>query len=278
MGDAAQPGAAQQVRGPPRILLFTHDYIYVYAYVYIYIYTHPASPLLFASTVNRLMQPLVDRWNREHIGFKICNERICLFAWMDDLYIFASSREDLQKMVRQTCHVTRPVGLLLQPAKCLWATNLPDAEEMSITAAGTVVPRVPRSEGFAVLGTLVTMSRDPNPEWNHRISKTWRAFWANSRLLLKERVSLRRRLRVWSSCVASVFLWGLAALTLTLAMMHTIDVICQREMVAKIMHRRRRPAELWLERHVHTRKLAGRFLAECQILPMSTLSFKRKLS
>ena len=116
---------------------------------------------------------------------------------------------------------------------------------MSITAAGTVIPRAPRNEGFAVLGTLVTMSSDPTPEWNHRISKTWRAFWANSRLLLNERVSLRRRLRVWSSCVASVFLWGLAALTLTLAMMRTID-ICQREMVAKTMRRRRRPAELWL--------------------------------
>ena len=78
----------------------------------------------------------------------------------------------------------------------LGCTNLPDAEEMSITAAGTVVLRAPRNEGFAVLGTLVTMSSDPNPEWNHRISKTWRAFWANSRLLLNERVSLHRRLRV----------------------------------------------------------------------------------
>ena len=120
------------------------------------------------------------------------------------------------------------------------------------------------------------MSSDPTPEWNHRISKTW-AFWANSRLLMNEHVSLRRRLRVWSSCVASVFLWGLAALTLTLTMMRTID-ICQREMVAKIMRRRRRPAELWLQWHVRTRRLAGRFLAECQILPLSILSLKRKLS
>ena len=97
----------------------------------------PASPLLFASTGNRLTQPLVDRWDRENLCFKTGKDRICLFAWMDDLYIFASSRKDLQKMVRQTCHVIRPVGLLLQPAKCLWPTNLPDAEEMSITAAGT---------------------------------------------------------------------------------------------------------------------------------------------
>ena len=238
----------------------------------------PASSLLFTATVNRLMQPLVDRWNREDLGFKIGKERICLFAWMDDLYLFASSREDLQKMVRQTCQVTRPVGLLLQPAKCLWATNRPDAEEMSITAAGVVVPRVPRNEGFAVvLGTLVTMSSDPTPEWNHRVSKTWRAFWANSRLLLNERVSSRRRIRVWSSCVASVFLWGLAALTLTLSMMRTID-ICQREMVAKIMRRRRRPAESWLDWHVRTRRLAGKFLAECQVLPLSILALKRKLS
>ena len=51
----------------------------------------PASPLLFTATVNRLMQPLVDRWNREDLGFKIGEERICLFAWMDDLYLFASS-------------------------------------------------------------------------------------------------------------------------------------------------------------------------------------------
>ena len=82
----------------------------------------PASPLLFISVANSFTQPLVDRWNRENLGCKIGDERICSFAWMDDLCIFASSREDRQKMVRQTCHVTRPVGLLFQPAKCLWAT------------------------------------------------------------------------------------------------------------------------------------------------------------
>ena len=108
-------------------------------------------------------------------------------------------------------------------------------------------------------------------------SKTWRAFWANSRLLLNERVSLRRCLRVWSSCVASVFLWGLAALTFTLAMLRTVD-ICQREMIAKIMRRRRRPVELCLDWHVCTRRLAGRLLAECQILPISILSLKRRLN
>ena len=79
----------------------------------------------------------MDRWNRENLGFKIGNGRICLFDWMDDLYIFASSREDFQNMVKQICHVPRPVGLFLQPIECLWATNLPDAEVMSITAAGT---------------------------------------------------------------------------------------------------------------------------------------------
>ena len=149
--------------------------------------------------------------------------------------------------------------------------NVPDAEGMSISA----LHRGPSNEGFAVLGTLVTMSSGPNPEWNHRRSKTW-AFWANSRLLLNERVSLHRRLRVWSSCVALVFLWGLAALTPTVAMMRTID-ICQREVVAKIMRCRRRPAELWLEKHVRTRRLAGRFLAQCHIQhPLNiALSLKR---
>ena len=88
-----------------------------------------------------------------------------LAGWMDDLYVLASSLEDLQTMVRQICNACSPTGLELQPTKCQWGTSAPDAEDISTSVRGRMLCRVPKAEGFQVLGSQLAFDASPNLEY-----------------------------------------------------------------------------------------------------------------
>ena len=129
-----------------------------------------------------------------------------LLAWMDDLYLFARSAEEAQQMVRDIRMVCEPAGLCLQPTKCTWGTIALDCTR-DIIVRGEILRRLAPDEGLDVLAKLVSFSGDANPEHNSRIAKAWRAFWANSPLLLNPRVGVYRRLALLSSVVAPSPLW-----------------------------------------------------------------------
>ena len=75
----------------------------------------PASPLVFTATIDRILRPLIARWARENVGFKVDGETFFVFAWMDDLYIVSGSISNLQTMVSQVSQTFSTVGLALQP-------------------------------------------------------------------------------------------------------------------------------------------------------------------
>ena len=147
----------------------------------------PASPLLFTATVDRLFRPLVDRWKRPGRGLQLdlddgSSVHLPILAWMDDVYVLASSPEELQGMIREICLATAPAGLKLQPEKCTWATNV-DSCTAELSVQGLPLQRVPSSEGLEVLGTPVCLNGDTGPEFDARVTKAWRAYWANAPLL-----------------------------------------------------------------------------------------------
>ena len=119
----------------------------------------PASPLLFTATVDRLLRPLVDKWKRLGRGLQLdlddgSTVHLPLLPWMDDVYVLASSPDELQSMIREICLATAPACLKLQPEKCMWSTNV-DSCAAELSVQGLPLQRVPSSEGLEVLGTLV---------------------------------------------------------------------------------------------------------------------------
>ena len=61
----------------------------------------PGSPLYFASTIDRLLRPLLSRWKAAEVGLTLSSDDVegpgvhmPLLAWMDDLYVFCTSEED----------------------------------------------------------------------------------------------------------------------------------------------------------------------------------------
>ena len=225
-----------------------HTYIHIYIYIYIYI-----------------------------IGLHLDGMHVPMVGWMDDLYVLASTPEDLQTMVRQICNACSPIGLELQPTKWQWGTSAPDAEDFSISVRGRDLCRVHKAEGFQVLGSQLAFDASPSQEYAIRLSKSWKAFWANSALLLKPRVSYFSRVRLFHSVVSPVALYAAPAMHHTCKHRQNLD-ITQREMVAKIVKRRRRPEEQWLPWFRRTRREPTVILKCLNILPWSVLVQKRKLS
>jgi hypothetical protein len=237
----------------------------------------PPSPAYFTATTDRVLKPVVAKWEKNKIGLHLDGSHMPLVGWMDDLYVLASSPEDLQTMVRQICNACSPTGLELQPPKCQWGTSAPDAEEFSITVRGRALSRVPKAEGFQVLGSQLAFNASPNQEYAIRLSKSWKAFWANSALLLNPRVSYFTRVKLFHSVVSPVALYAAPAMYHTCKHLHNLD-ITQREMVAKIVRRKRRPGEQWLPWFRRTRRESTDILKCLNILPWSVLVQKRKLS
>ena len=179
----------------------------------------PASPLLFTATVDRLLRPLVDKWKRMGRGLQLdlddgSTVHLPLLAWMDDVYVLAPSPDELQSLIREICLATAPAGLKLQPEKCMWSTNM-DSCTAELSVQGLPLQRVPSSAGLEVLGTLVCLNGDTGPELDARVTKAWRAFWANAPFLLNPTVHPHRRLKLLESIVTPCVLWGAGAFTAT---------------------------------------------------------------
>ena len=194
----------------------------------------PPSPVYFLATTDRVLKPVVAKWDREKVGLHLDGVHMPLVGWMGDLFVLASSPEDLQAMVRQICKACSPTGLELQPTKCQWGTSAPGAEGVSIAVRGTTLFRVPKAEGFQVFGSRLAFDASPNLEYAIRLSKSWKAFWANSALLLSPRVSYFSRVRLFHSVVSPVALYAAPAMYHTCKHMQNLD-ITQRAVVAKIV-------------------------------------------
>ena len=86
-----------------------------------------------------------------------------------------------------------------------------DGLEGTITVSNTVITRRSREQGFKALGAWITFDGHFVKEIAEREVIAWRSFHAIRLLLCDNKVALRHRLRLLSSCVASSMYWCLAA-------------------------------------------------------------------
>ena len=221
----------------------------------------PGSPLYFSSTVDRLLRPLLAKWKANEIGFTMRSDdtsdppvHLPLLAWMDDVYLFATSAEEAELMVREVCMACEPAGLCLQPTKCTWGTTAQDCTR-EISVRGETLRRLAPGEGLDVLGTLVSFTGDANLEHCARLAKAWRAFWANSALLLNPRVGVYRRLSLLNSVVAPSPLWGVGGAIHSQKQVQRYNAT-QNAMAAQILRTRRRAQEPWVDWFRRSRRTA----------------------
>ena len=99
-------------------------------------------------------------------------------------------------------------GLVVPPEEISFGTTLPDSYPVKISYRDTVLKRVNKSEGFKVLGTMLTFDNRNYTEMISRIAKAWRAFGGVSEYLKLRKASLKARIRLLDSLVTAGLLWG----------------------------------------------------------------------
>ena len=120
-----------------------------------------------------------------------------------------------------------------------------------------------QAEGdLRLLGTVLSLVDVTGREIQHRVSSSWRLFWSMKPLLLNERTSIRKRLRLFDTTVASCALWCCESWTPRAAELQQLES-ARRSMLRKIVRTNRAPDEQWIDWTIRaTHKalaVAGRF-------------------
>ena len=82
---------------------------------------------------------------------------------------------------------------------------------------GETIPIVPPTEGFKILGTVVTLSGRNTVELKARVSAAWGKFHKLRPLLCKKDGALDKRLKLFDTTVTQTALWGSDSWNLTVA-------------------------------------------------------------
>ena len=139
-------------------------------------------------------------------------------------------------------------GLSLHPSKCKLQTNDLSQEERGPTyiSDGLVVEILERDENLELLGTSLSLADVTGQEFGHRIDSAWRMFWGMKPLLLNERASIRRRLRLFDATVGSCATWCCESRSPRAAELRQLET-ARRTMLRKIVGIRRAPEEDWVD-------------------------------
>ena len=246
----------------------------------------PGSALGFTATADRVVAPLEAKWQKDSdCGFTLLGDgfKICVMAWMDDIYLLASSQKGLTKMLGDVQRAFPAVGLQLQPGKCVWTTTQPDHEGGDIILGGVPMVRSPRQSGLVMLGAHIPFWGNNEEEVNARLSSAWKCFFLHSPMLLCPDAPFPERLRILASTVTPVVSWGLETAALTKKGQKDLDV-AHVSMVSAIIGRRRAPGEPWLawykRRRREARKVLGTMglLLWSQTLKLRVLAWSHKVA
>ena len=98
-------------------------------------------------------------------------------------------------------------GLRIELKDAVWCTSASDSLAANIEVEGTVITRTPREQGFKAKGVWITFDDHFVKELAEREVIAWRSFYAVRKLLCDNKVALRHRLRLLSSCGTSSLYW-----------------------------------------------------------------------
>ena len=118
----------------------------------------------------------------------------------------------------------------------------------NIEVEDTVITQTLREQGFTALGVWITFDGHFVKERAEREVIAWRSFYAIRKLLCDNRVALRHRLRLLSSCVTSSLYWCSGSWILTQSQCTHLRAI-QDKMLRRMIYVPRNPTET-LEAHM----------------------------
>ena len=168
----------------------------------------PVFGLLFNTVLQNSLKDDIQRWQKKKgMGIYLSDhDHDCLtnLRFTDDVLLFATSKEQLQKLMYEFKVSTEKVGLRIHPGKTKVLSNQsstsPDSKkEMQIDDVKIEI--LTRSESVRYLGQLVTFQHQETTEIKNRIRTAWATFHKYRQELTSKNYMLKHRLRLFDAAI-----------------------------------------------------------------------------
>ena len=214
----------------------------------------PISSLLFLAVMESIFRILKSRWNHLNTARKTSYYGIVVddpadpltnLRFADDVLLFAGSRHDAVKMVRDLAKVAHKYGLKIHRGKTVILTTA-DNRPPHVRCDDLVVKVAPVDHAEKYLGRKLCMAEYHECELANRIAAAWAAFMKFKEVLCNRRVKLRDRLRMFNAVITSSVLYGCSSWTLVGD--ECRKLLCtQRRMLRWMIRPRRMVEEPWVD-------------------------------
>ena len=188
-------------------------------------------------------------------GTGIClgdGDHDCLtnLRFADDVFLFASTKEQLQNMLCDSKHSTEKVGLKIHPGKTKILSSQSSNSRKEIETDNITVDRLTRGESTKYLGHMVTFQQQEMTDIKNRIRAAWATLYKYKQELTSKSYLLRHPLRSFDMVVTPTM--NYASGTWTLSQEHERMIqSTQRKMLRLIMQTKRKYTEIeaedWIE-------------------------------
>ena len=166
--------------------------------------------------------------------------RLLLFA--DSCWLIAMSPAELRCMACAWNELLGKAGLRIAWKEAPWCTSAPDSLAANIEVGDTVITRRSREQGFEALGAWITFDGHFVKELVEGEAIAWRSLHAIRHLSCDNKVELRHRLRLLSSCDTPSLHWCSGSRILTQSQCTHLRAI-QDKMLKRMIYVPRSPTE-----------------------------------
>ena len=157
----------------------------------------PESGMLFVSTINWMMQPLIPEWEAKNYGSPIGTHQLTHLLFVDDLVLVSPHPNSILHMLQDLKPKLAHIGLELNESKTSYITTSP-----------TLASKLPgTNSNDKILGRTFKLQENTTQEITARLSAAWGKFHALRRILTAK-TPLPHRLTILKACIGQSLLWG----------------------------------------------------------------------
>ena len=163
----------------------------------------PESGLLYCLTVAHFLGPPTHKWEERGFGHRVGKDGQLVnnVSFADDIQLLAKHPSEMSEMYSDLTHSLAPIGLQVNPQKTQYVSNV--APNLCKALPGDNKT----GSGMVILGKLFDTTDTTDRDLARKEAGAWTKF---RRLLpvLRQKSSLKHRLRILQSCVLQSLLWA----------------------------------------------------------------------
>ena len=205
----------------------------------------PLSSLLFNTVLQYSLKDEIQRWQKKK-GMEIHlsdHDRDCLtnLRIADDVMLFATSKEQIRKMMCEFKKATEKLGLRIHPDKTKILSNqsiINSDTKQNIEVVDMSIEILTRNESVKYLGQRISFYQQETTEIKSRIRAAWATFHKYRQELTSKKYMLKHRLRLFEATVSPTICYAAGTWTPTKEQKRMIQST-QRKMLRLIIQTKR---------------------------------------